>query len=496
MRACTDSGIGEHVEAARRPARPGGPARSAAPTPGRNGRPGTPGSPHSSPSIDRLADQPVGLGEPTAEQGQHGATDQTGITESRLADSSRPGAGTHRVRRGTPGRRFRADRLLPAGGPRAAPRGRRCSRPVRPLRRRARTARGAVPGARIALCWASKQAVSVVPSPLARAAATACSASSCACATSTRCQASTRARLAVTRRRSSLVADPPSASSASESSATIWSGGHHMRLPIACKPSAARASPGAACSRRASSAARRYASAGRLPVACPPPRLGQLDQCLGPHSRALAGRSGQRPLPVVHGLFVGQPAGRLPRRGHAVAARPGRAGVGLHEVPGQLGQRDITAVRPVRLEFHTRSAGAAGPGPRPAAPGMRTRGTGRARTDRPSGSSWLSTRARTASASNPVTAPGDYAGHPGHQSRGNSRSGDGGGPQDRAARFRQRRETLLQGLARTRRHARRGRLSATMTPAARRTGYHQYADARRRRRPRRAAHPRRPRAAR
>ena len=55
---------------------------------------------------------------------------------------------------------------------------------------------------------------------------------------------------------------------------------------------------------------------------------------------------------MVHGLFIGQSAGRLPGRRHAVAVRPGRAGIGLHEVPGELGQRDIAAAGPLGLELH------------------------------------------------------------------------------------------------------------------------------------------------
>jgi hypothetical protein len=63
-------------------------------------------------------------------------------------------------------------------------------------------------------------------------------------------------------------------------------------------------------------------------------------------------RRGQGPVPVVYSLFVGQPAGRLPGRRHAVAVRPGRAGICLYEVPGELGQGDITAAGPLGLELH------------------------------------------------------------------------------------------------------------------------------------------------
>ena len=122
-------------------------------------------------------------------------------------------------------------------------------------------------------------------------------------------------------------------------------------------------------------------------------------------------------------------------------------------MPGQLGQRDIAAVRPFRLECHTHLLVQPDP-----VHGRQLLVCELAeQVVREPKTVWLvlAEHARPYRlGEQPGHGVGRFAGHPGHQARGNSRSGDGGGPQDRAARFRQRRETLLQGLAGTRRHAR------------------------------------------
>ncbi len=70
---------------------------------------------------------------------------------------------------------------------------------------------------------------------------------------------------------------------------------------------------------------------------------------------------GQRTRPVLRGLLVGQRARRRPGRGDAVAAGLAGAGVGTDEVPGQLGQGDIAAARPLGFQLGARPLVQAGP---------------------------------------------------------------------------------------------------------------------------------------
>ena len=118
---------------------------------------------------------------------------------------------------------------------------------------------------------------------------------------------------------------------------------------MACRPSAARASAAGSCRAPGQFGNAQVGLARGLALACPPPGVRQLEQRPG----AVGGpgvRGGGRVLPVPDRFLVGQPGGSFPGRGHAVLPGLGRYRIREHEVPGQLGQRDLTAGRPAGLE--------------------------------------------------------------------------------------------------------------------------------------------------
>ena len=221
-------------------------------------------------------------------------------------------------------------------------------------------------------------------SPVRRAVAMASSASRDARARSVPFQASSRARLASTRARSGGSWSPRAAAASSRTGTSSWTGDGQLRVPTACRPSAARASPCGSARRRASSAAWRQAC--QLPARSPARRRALASSSSSSVRRSAMGRlveDLEGPRQVAGGLLVGQAPGGLGggQGGVADGRLPG-PWPALGEVVGELGRRDRLAGIALLLQGAGHPPGGAGRGRAGRARPGSTRGTGRGRSGR------------------------------------------------------------------------------------------------------------------